>query len=189
VQLQYGEGAQVTVAISGALEVTAVVTVTYSTPSLNGGVPCFFIGTFGPPGPLVVPNLPAPPTAGWVNVQAPWFGSTINTTSFTNAATGTYPIVAAGGQQRYLKGYSLDGDAASATVPAYGTWAIEDTAGNVMAMGRVNIQTNAGNIVKPSWLWFTEGIPTPGGGTLGLRLVVSRISPPDIQITGTVWWG
>jgi hypothetical protein len=69
VQLQYGEGAQVTVAISGALEVTAVVTVTYSTPSLNGGVPCFFIGTFGPPGPLVAPNLPAPPTAGWVNVQ------------------------------------------------------------------------------------------------------------------------
>jgi hypothetical protein len=69
VQLQYGEGAQVTVAISGALEVTAVVTVTYSTPSLNGGVPCFFIGTFGPPGPLAAPNLPAPPAAGWVNVQ------------------------------------------------------------------------------------------------------------------------
>ena len=69
VQLQYGEGAQVTVAISGALEVNAVVTVTYSNPSLNGGVPCFFIGTFGPLGPLVVPNLPAPPTAGWVNVQ------------------------------------------------------------------------------------------------------------------------
>lgn len=69
VQLQYGEGAQVTVAISGALEVTAVVTVTYSTPSLNGGVPCFFIGTFGPLGPLAAPNLPAPPTAGWVNMQ------------------------------------------------------------------------------------------------------------------------
>jgi hypothetical protein len=69
VQLQQGEGAQVTVAISGALEVGAVVTVTYSTPALSSAVHCFFIGTFGPPGSLVTPNVPAPPTAGWVNVQ------------------------------------------------------------------------------------------------------------------------
>jgi hypothetical protein len=65
-----GDGADIQVGISGVLEQTAVVTITYSLAPTDGGLPCFWVGLFGPPGPLIPSNmLPSPPTAGWVNMQ------------------------------------------------------------------------------------------------------------------------
>ena len=155
VQLQYGEGAQVTVAISGALEVTAVVTVTYSTPSLMSGDLCFFIGTFGPAGALVVPDLPAPPTAGWVNVQpVPAAVLPANILDGFLSGSGTLLTIPAGRQWQgaiTIAGYP-NGASQNATVVTAGSGVIPaagaQVAGLPMTTSQWGSQTFPGIIVQ-----------------------------------------
>ena len=184
VQLQYGEGAQVTVAISGALEVNAVVTVTYSTPSLNGGVPCFFIGTFGPPGPLASPNLPAPSTAGWINLVGQGVQSVyINASIAVNA----YATIVAGVVGKIITVVSFDYSLVPVTATAGGYQATLMGALGTVFMGNVLIQVPTGLTVlsSPSTV---KAFPTGMQLSADEALVIhaSPANPGSIYVGGTV---
>jgi hypothetical protein len=176
VQLQYGEGAQVTVAISGALEVTAVVTVTYSTPSLNGGVPCFFIGTFGPPGPLVAPNLPAPPTSGWINLTS--YGIQTARINALSGGVSTLTLIA-GVSAKAITIFNLD----ISVVPygigtGYGDVLLEDTGAVVFVADLLyNVASDQPSILSKA---FPGGLLLPSGN--GLQVAFSN----NAQLRGTV---
>jgi hypothetical protein len=97
-ELDPGEGNQVQAALSGLLEATAVVKVTYSSAPTASAYDCFFIGTFGPPGPLVTSSLPAPPTSGWVNAQpapgGPGYATVLAVGSFAQGGQVLPPLTA-----------------------------------------------------------------------------------------------
>jgi hypothetical protein len=164
------------VAISGALEVTAVVTVTYSTPSLNGGVPCFFIGTFGPPGPLVAPNLPAPPTSGWINLTS--YGIQTARINVSAAGPSTWTLIA-GVSAKAITIFNLDISALpSAIGVGYGDALLEDTGAVVFVADlQYNVESFQPSVLSKA---FPGGLLLPSGN--GLQVVFSW----DSILRGTV---
>jgi hypothetical protein len=186
VQLQYGEGAQVTVAISGALEVTAVVTVTYSTPSLISDVPCFFIGIFGPLGPLAVPHLPAPPTAGWVNMQS---GSMLTKYFATALTTGGSTTIIAGALGETITVWGISGSLSIYTLTGTGlvqVAALDTTSAVVVASAGIFVQTAAGSSAVPFVMPTGGPIVLPLGA--GLQLTQGGGGEPNSVTVATAFY-
>jgi hypothetical protein len=141
-----GEGCQLDVALSGMLEVSATVTVTYSAPPAASGKDCFVIATFGSPGPLSQWGGIASPTSGWLNAQGG-----MQSTSFSKVgmAIGGTAVVLAGAAGKTVALWGWGISVACDVVGYAGYLLTATTAGSEIDEAATYIATLAGSVGLP----------------------------------------